>query len=115
MAEHVKTQRRFARVGHFISVVLTALVLVTVMLLLAAALFEYDPDGHQVSDWLYAGRYWLFAWRLMIYAGLSWFWFALVRPKLVNRSAGKSLRRLEWMVAVFILIIEFVAWHSVAA
>ena len=114
MAEHLKTQRRFARAGHFISVVLTALVLVTVMLLLAAALFEYDPDGHQVRNWLYAGRYWLFVWRLMIYAGLSWFWFALVRPKLVILSTG-SLRQLERIVAIYIMIIEIVIWHSVAA
>jgi hypothetical protein len=114
MAEHVKTQRRFARAGHFISVVLTTLLLVTVMLLLAAALFEYDPDGHQVHNWLYAGRYWLFVWRLMIYAGLGWLWFGMVRPKLVILSTG-SLRQLERIVAIYIMIIEIVIWHSVAA
>jgi hypothetical protein len=50
----------------------------------------------------------------MIYAGLGWLWFGMVRPKLVILSTG-SLRQLERIVAIYIMIIEIVIWHSVVA
>ncbi len=110
-----KNQRWFGRVGRFALSVIVALVLVTLMLLLASVLFEHDPDGHQVRDWLTAGRYWLFAWRLLIYTALGWLWFRVVRAQVVKTSLGGSLRRLEWMTAAFILVTEIATWRSALA
>jgi len=115
MAGQTQNQRRVGRVGRFVLMVIVMLALVTVVLLLASVLFEHDPDGHQVHDWLTAGRYWLFAWRLMIYTALGWLWFCVVRAQVMKTSPGASLRRLEWMALAFILVTEFAAWRSVLA
>lgn len=110
---HVK--RRFPRVGRFVITVTTVLVLLTLLFLLAAVLFNSDPDGHRVRNWLSASRYWLFAWRLMVYTALGWLWFVVVRPKVLKRAPAESLRRLEWVAGAFILVSEFAAWRSVLA
>lgn len=115
MAGQTKNQRWLGRIGRFALGVIVALVLVTVLLLLASVLFEHDPDGRQVHDWLIAGRYWLFAWRLLIYTTLGWLWFRVVRVQVVKTSAGGSLRRLEWMTAAFILVTEIATWRSALA
>jgi len=108
-------KRRFSGTGRFAITVATVLVLVTLLFLLAAVLFNSDPDGHRVRRWLSEGRYWLFAWRLMIYTALCWLWFFVVRPQVLKKSSAESLRRLEWIACAFILISELAAWRSVLA
>ena len=111
----VSPQRRYGRTRRFVLAFLVILALTVGLFLIASVLFEADPDGHKVRDWLSASRYGLFAWRLTIYTGLCWAWFYVVRPQVVKKSPGQSLHRLEWMVAGFIIVIEFAAWRSVLA
>lgn len=115
MTAPVSPQRRFGRTRRFVLTFLVILALTVGLFLIASLLFEADPDGHKVRDWLRASRYCLFLWRLSIYTGLCWVWFYVVRPQVVKKSLGQSLHRLEWMAAVFIIVIEFAAWRSVLA
>ncbi|HEY3592207.1 MAG TPA: hypothetical protein VGL07_19385 [Buttiauxella sp.] len=115
MTTAVSPQRRFGRKRRFVLTFLVILALTVGFFLMASLLFDADPDGHKVRDWLSASRYGLFLWRLSIYTGICWAWFYVVRPQVVMKSPGQSLHRLEWMTAGFIIVIEFVAWRSVLA
>ncbi|EKN4037882.1 hypothetical protein ACX1HO_21875 [Yersinia enterocolitica] len=92
-----------------------AVVLIMALFLGAAILFERDPAGHQVRNWLMASRYGLFIWRLMLYSVLAWLWFSMVRSKTLEKTPDDSLLRLEWMSVTLILVIEFAVWRPVLA
>lgn len=105
----------FKRAGRLAIICLTTVALTAGMFLFASVLFELDPGGQKVQGWLNASRYGLFVWRLTLYAVLCWAWFSVVRPKVVKLSPASSLRRMELMSAVFLLVLEFAAWRSVLA
>ncbi len=105
----------FKRAGRLAMICLATVALTAGLFLFAAVLFELDPSGQKVQGWLNASRYGLFVWRLALYAVLGWAWFSVVRPKVMKLSPGSSLRRVEWMSAGFILVLEFAAWRSVLA
>lgn len=105
----------FKRAGRLAIICLATVGLTAAMFLFASVLFELDPSGQKIQGWLAASHYWLFLWRLTLYTMLGWAWFSVVRPKAVKRSPDSSLRRLEWMSAGFILVLEFAAWRSVLA
>lgn len=115
------SKRLLPQAGHFVIhaviKVLTVLVLVTLPFLLAALLFNNDPDGYRVRTWLSESRYWLFAWRLIIYTVLSWLWIVAVRPRVQQTSPTElwPLRRLEWVACTFIIVSECAIWRSVLA
>lgn len=115
MERETPVQRRLSGTGRFVITVAIVLFLATLFFLLAAVLFNSDPDGHRVRNWLSESRYWLFAWRLTIYTVVGWLWFVIVRPKVLKRSPADSLHRLEWVACAFILVSEFAAWRSVLA
>lgn len=110
-----KQKPRFSRAGRIALVFLVIVVLTAGLFLFASVLFELDPDGQKVRGWLSASRYGLFVWRLTLYTVLGWAWFCVVRPKVMKKAPGSSLRRLEWTAVGFILVLEFAAWRSVLA
>ncbi|KDE34193.1 membrane protein [Kosakonia radicincitans UMEnt01/12] len=104
------------RAGGRIVLLLIALVLFTGgMFILASFFFDHDPDGHLLRDWLHDSRWAWFAWRICVYASITFFWFFRVRPALLSRTpdARQRLPRTELLVASFILFMEFVAWKGV--
>lgn len=105
----------FKRAGRVAMFCLITIALTAGLLLFASVLFELDPSGQKIQGWLNSSRYGLFVWRLMLYTMLGWTWFSVVRPKVVKLSPGSSLRRMEWMSAGFLVVLEFAAWHSVLA
>ncbi|WP_409160598.1 hypothetical protein [Pectobacterium sp. B2J-2] len=95
---------------------ITWLLVITLLMLLAAVLFESDPDGQGIRSWLHDSRYILLAWRTLVYVGVAWLWFSTIRPRLIAASASlTSLRRLEWLAAGFFLFIELANWRALAA
>ncbi|UVO09306.1 hypothetical protein LW347_04835 [Pectobacterium polonicum] len=95
---------------------ITWLLLITLLMLLAAVLFENDPDGQGIKVWLHDSRYILLAWRMMVYAGLAWLWFYAVRPRLIAATASPAyLMRLEWLAAGFLLFIELANLRALVA
>ncbi|WJV63502.1 hypothetical protein PCO86_05500 [Pectobacteriaceae bacterium CE70] len=110
-----KQQRRLGRTGQFLLIFLVMVALTTGLFLFASVLFEFDPDGQKVRRWLSASRYGLFVWRLTLYVVLGWVWFCFVRPAVVKKSLGGSLRRLEWTAVGFIVVLELAAWRSILA
>ncbi|HEN3613525.1 TPA: hypothetical protein U5E22_002457 [Yersinia enterocolitica] len=106
---------RLGGAGRLALIVLVIMALTVGLFLLVLMLFELDPDGHKVRDWLSASRYGLFVWRLTLYTVLGWAWCCGVRSQVMKKSPGSSLRRLEWTAAGFILVLEFAAWRSVLA
>jgi hypothetical protein len=105
------------RAGGRIILVLIALVVFTAgMFALASLLFDLDPDGHHLRDWLHDSRWGWFIWRMAVYAGIAYFWFYRVRPLLLTRNpeVRSRLPRTELIVSSFILFMEIVAWKGVA-
>lgn len=115
MASPTFQKRRISRSGRFALIFLAIVAVTAGFFVLASFLFAFDPSGQKVKGWLSASRYGLFAWRLTLYTLLGYTWFGIVRPQVLKISPGSSLRRLEWMAALFISVLEFAAWRSVLA
>ncbi|HDL7749459.1 TPA: hypothetical protein PXP51_001811 [Yersinia enterocolitica] len=101
--------------GRFALSAAVVLILIMALFLGAGILFERDPTGHQVRNWLIDSRYGLFIWRLMLYSVLAWLWFNMVRPKTLEKAPDDLLLRLEWMSVTLILLIELAVWRPVLA
>lgn len=104
------------RTGRFI-MMLSVLILITAgMFALASVFIAYDPDGHLTRRWLHDSRWALFAWRLMMYAGIAGVWLMKVRPQLLRRwpEVRARLPRTELLGVLFILATECVAWTGTA-
>ncbi|PTA89016.1 hypothetical protein CWM66_21455 [Kosakonia sp. H7A] len=103
------------RTGRILLIVLFILLMTAGMFALASVFMAYDPDGHLTRRWLHDSRWALFAWRLVMYAGIASFWWRKVRPGLLARwpEARARLPRTELLCALFILATECVAWTGV--
>lgn len=105
------------RAGGRIILTLIALIVFTAgMFALASLFFDLDPDGHHLRGWLHDSRWGWFVWRMMVYAGIVFFWFYRVRPLLLTRypDVRPRLPRTEFIVSSFILFTEIVTWMGVA-
>ena len=103
------------RTGRIVLMV-TALLLITVaMFALASVFMAYDPDGHLTRRWLHDSRWSLFAWRLLMYAGIAVAWRMKVRPQMLARwpEVRSRLPRTELLSVLFIAATECVAWAGV--
>lgn len=88
------------------------ILIMAALLLLAAMLFEYDPDGRQVKAWLEASRYGLFVWRLMLYAGTAWMWMT-IRAQLLRSTPRQTVLKIERLLLLFVVFSECLAWRTV--
>ncbi|EBU5081962.1 hypothetical protein S699_000346 [Salmonella enterica subsp. enterica] len=100
------------RTGRILLIVLFILLMTAGMFALASVFMAYDPDGHLTRHWLHDSRWALFAWRLVIYAGITLTWLMKVRPQMLARwpEVRARLPRTELLCALFILATECVAW-----
>lgn len=100
------------RAGRIVITIIALLLVSAGMFALASVMMAYDPDGHLVRRWLHDSRWALFAWRLMMYAGIVAVWLIKVRPLLLTRwpESRSRLPRTELLGGLFILAIECVAW-----
>lgn len=100
------------RTGRFLLFTAGVLLLTAMMFALASVLFTWDPSGEHIRSWLYDGRFWLFAWRMSLYAGIGAVWFLKVRPAMVKRWPDTAERtdRLELLVMLFMALTELVTW-----
>ncbi|HDZ2453984.1 TPA: hypothetical protein RSR67_002804 [Klebsiella pneumoniae] len=104
------------RTGRLLLVILSLLLVTVVMFALASVFMAYDPDGHLTRRWLHDNRRGLFAWRLVMYAGIAAAWLMKVRPQMLKHwpEVRARLPRTELLCVLFILATECVAWAGVA-
>lgn len=104
------------RVGRILLMLLPILLVTVVMFALASVFMAYDPDGQLTRRWLHESRWALFAWRLVMYAGIAAAWVLKIRPRLLKRwpKVCPRLLRTELLGVMFILVTECVAWICTA-
>jgi hypothetical protein len=105
-----------SRYGRVLLVIIAILLLTVAMFALASVFMAYDPDGHLTRRWLHDSRWALFAWRLVMYAGIAAAWWMKVRPQMLARwpEVRPRLPRTELLGVLFIVATECVAWAGVA-
>lgn len=104
------------RAGRILLMLLPLLLVTVAMFALASVFMAYDPDGQLTRRWLHESRWGLFAWRLVMYAGIAAAWGLKIRPQLLKRwpEARARLPRTELLGVLFILATECVAWTGTA-
>lgn len=104
------------RAGRILLVFVAILFLTAGVFALASVFMAYDPDGHLTRRWLHDSRWALFAWRMVMYVGITVVWLMKVRPQLLARwpEDRARLKRTESLCVLFILATEFVAWTGAA-
>ncbi len=99
------------RTGRIVLMVTVLLLITVAMFALASVFMAYDPDGHLTRRWLHDSRWALFAWRLLMYAGIAVAWWMKVRPQMLERwpEVRSRLLRTELLGVLFIAATECVA------
>lgn len=103
------------RTGRIVLMVTVLLLITVAMFALASVFMAYDPDGYLTRRWLHDSRWALFAWRLVMYAGITVAWLMKVRPQMLVRwpEVRARLPRTERLCVLFIAATECVAWAGV--